>query len=547
MEWGPPRGARVAPLLWIVAGLALPAGLLSLLLVGAAPAGRGLAVEIAAGLGYVALGLLALQLALGARARWIVDAVGLDTVLLFHRQVGLWTAAFAAAHVVLLAFAEPWYVAHLLDLRADAPRALALALALMGLLLLVLVPRQLTRLRIPYEAWRVGHGLLAVTVVGVALWHALALGRSSATPEEQAAMTALVAAPLAVLLGSHLLRPLSALRRPWRVAEVRLERDRVWTLVLEAVGHDGLRFHPGQAVWLTLGRSPLSPRQHPFTVASSAAAPRRVELTIKELGDFTRSIGRTPVGTRAYLAGPYGTSALDLRAPRPLVCVAGGLGVTPMMSMLRTLRDRDDRRPALLVYAAGALDKIVFGPELDELARALDLRVVYVLESPPPGWTGERGLIGGELLDRHLTARYEGAEVFVCGPEPMMNLVERALRDRGVPGARVHAEHFTLVGSRPPGRRSLREQRIRALAAGAAALLLAAVLLVGAVRAAPASSTGPGGASALHAPPAARLSGLAPPGGAQGANRTRPKRRARWKFPSPRMGDHAVPPLFSMA
>ena len=475
--------ARVARLFWIAVHSALAASLLLVLLIGALPPGRGLAVETAAGLGYVALALLALQLALGARARAIVNTVGLDAVLFFHRQVGLWTAAFVIAHVVLLGAAEPWYVMHLVDVAANAPRALALVFAVVGLLLLVLVPRQLTRLRIPYEAWRVGHGLLAVTVVGIALWHVLTLGRSSATPAEQAAVSALVAAPLAVLIASRILRPLTALRRPWRVAEVRRERERVWTLVLEAVGHDGLHFQPGQSVWLTLGRSSFSPRQHPFTIASSAASPRRLELTVKELGDFTRDIGRTPVGTRAYLDGSYGAFTLDLRAPRPLVCVAGGIGVTPMMSMIRTLRDREDRRPVLLVYASGALDKILFASELDDLVRNMDLGVVHVLENPSPGWTGERGLIGRELIDHHLTDRYEGAEFFVCGPEPMMNVVEQALRDRGVRGDCVHAEHFSLVGSRPPGSRSIREQHIRVLTACVALILLAAVLLVATIRA----------------------------------------------------------------
>ncbi len=261
----------------------------------------------------------------------------------------------------------------------------------MGLLLLVLVPRQLTRLRIPYEAWRAGHGLLAVTVVGIALWHVLMIGRSSATPAKQASVMALVAVPAAALVASHLLRPLLALRRPWRVAEVRRERDGVWTLVLEAAGHDGLRFQPGQSVWLTLGRSPFSPRQHPFTIASSAASPRRVELTIKELGDFTRTIGQDPRGD----AGVPRRAIRRVRArspgSRPLVCVAGGIGVTPMMSMIRTLHERGDRRPVLLVYASSTVDKIVFAQELEELARAMDLRVVHVIERPPPAGPGRAG------------------------------------------------------------------------------------------------------------------------------------------------------------
>jgi len=467
---------------WIALYTAIAASPLALLALGDAPRPRGLAVEIAAGLGYVALALLSLQLAVGARIRRVVNAIGLDAALLFHRQAGLWAAAFVAGHVLLLIAAEPWYAGRLLDVRVNAPHAIAMWIALAAIALLVLVPRQLTRLRIPYEAWRVGHGLLAIAVTAIALWHALSLGRSTATTAEQGALTALVGGGAALLFVARVLRPLAQLRRPWRVAEVREEVRGVFTLVLEAVGHDGLRFRPGQSVWLTLGRSPFSPQQHPFTVASSAESPARVELTIKELGDFTRGIGRTKRGTRAFLAGPYGALALDLRSRRPLVCVAGGIGVTPMMSMIRTLRDRGDERPVLLVYAAGTIDRIAFASELEDLARTTNLHIATVLESPPPGWTGEHGSLGREHLDRHLSAAYEDADIFVCGPEPMMNVVERALRDRGVRGDRIHVEHFALVGSRPPGSRSIRELRARAVAAGVALLLLAAVVAVAAAR-----------------------------------------------------------------
>lgn len=461
----------------------LAASILLVLLIGAVPPRRGFVVELGAGLGYLGLALLAFQLGLGARPRRLVDAVGLDAVLLFHRQLGLWASVFVAAHVGLLAAAKPGYVSFLLDAHANAPRAIALGGALLALPLLVFVPRQLTRLRVPYEAWRVGHGLLAVFVVGVALWHVLTLGRSSATPVERAAVIALIGAPLAALVAWRVLRPLAALRRPWRVVEVRNECGRVWTLVLEAIGHGGLSFLPGQFVWLTLGRSPFSPRQHPFTIASSATRPRRLELTIKELGDFTHTVGQTTIGTRAYLAGPYGALVLDPRERRPLVCIAGGIGITPMMSMIRTLRDRGDRRAVLLVYGSGSIDTTVFGPELDDLAREMDLHAVHVLERPPAGWTGERGVVRAEILERHLTDAYAAADVFVCGPESMMGVVEQALRAGGVASRRIRTEHFAIVGTRAPGRSSILERHVRWVTGGLALMLVAAAFLVAMVRA----------------------------------------------------------------
>lgn len=474
---GGPRAAW-----WAALYAVLAASPLLVMLVGVQPPPRGFQVELAAALGYVALAMVSLQLVLGARPRLIVNGVGLDAILLFHRAAALWVTALVTAHLTLLAIREPGFVTHLLALRARPPHGVVLWLALAGLALLVLVPRQLSRLRIPYETWRVAHALVAVGVVTVALWHVRSVGRSIATLDKRLAVTAFVALAASSLFAARALRPARALRHPYRVAQVREERAQVRTIVLEAVNHGGLCFEPGQSVWLTLGRTPFSPRQHPFTVASSAASPRRLEITVKELGDFTRDIGRTPPGTRAYLAGPYGAFGLDVEAPRPLVCIAGGIGVTPMMSMLRTLRDRGDPRRVVLLYGSGSLDEVVFADELAELTRALNLRVVHVLASAPPEWTGEQGLITGDVLDRHADDMLDDAEIFVCGPEAMMNLVERALHARGVRRTRVHTEHFAIVGSRPPGGRSARERHVRAAAAGVALSLVAASSCVALIR-----------------------------------------------------------------
>lgn len=467
---------------WLALYTALAASPLLLLLTGVTLPSRGFVVELAAGIGYVVLAMISAQLALGARPRVLANTIGLDALLLFHRAAGLWAAALLLAHVVLLAVGAPRFAAFLLNPRASGLHAIVMWLALIGLALLVLVPRQVTRLRIPYETWRVAHGLVAVSVLAIALWHVLTVGRSSTMPAEQAVILAFVLACVALLLYARVVRPALALRRPWRVAEVRAELPRVWTLVFEAIDHPGLAFRPGQSVWLTLGRSPFSPRQHPFTIASSAASPRRVALTIKELGDFSREIGRTPVGTRAFLTGPYGAFALDVREDRPVVAIAGGIGITPMMSILRTLRDLGDRRPVLLLYGSASPDTIAFAAELDDLARAMNLRVVHVIEDAPPSYSGERGRIGPALLSRHLTSDFADAELFVCGPEPMMNLVEKALHELGVRGDRVHTEHFALVGSRPPGGRSTRERRIRALSVAIALGLVTAAAIVAAVR-----------------------------------------------------------------
>ena len=144
-------------------------------------------------------------------------------------------------------------------------------------------------------------------------------------------------------------------------------------------GHPGFRFTPGQFGWLTLWGSPFKITGHPFSFSSSAAvADGRVEMTIRNLGDFTRRIAEVPVGQRVYLDGPYG--AFTIGNPADMhVLIAGGVGITPMMSMLRTLADRGDKRPVILLYGSKDWESITFRDELEALKSRLDLKVVHVL------------------------------------------------------------------------------------------------------------------------------------------------------------------------
>jgi len=79
------------------------------------------------------------------------------------------------------------------------------------------------------------------------------------------------------------------------------------------------------------------------------------------------------------------------------------------------------------------------------LRSRLDLKLVHVLADPPQGWTGERGRIDAELLGRHLPPPYAQHEYFICGPNPMMDAVETALGQLGVPMAKYHSERYSFA------------------------------------------------------------------------------------------------------
>jgi predicted ferric reductase len=168
-------------------------------------------------------------------------------------------------------------------------------------------------------------------------------------------------------------------------------------------------------------------------------------MTIRNLGDFTSAIHELlPAGQRVYLDGPYG--AFTIGNPADMhVLIAGGIGITPMMSMIRTLADRGDRRPVILLYGSKDAESITFREELEALKARLNLVIVHVLSDPPAGWTGEQGYIGAAVFRRYLPPPYADHEYFICGPNVMMDAIEKALGEMHVPMSKYHSERYSFV------------------------------------------------------------------------------------------------------
>ncbi len=245
----------------------------------------------------------------------------------------------------------------------------------------------------------------------------------------------------------RVVRPWKMRRYLYRVAEVREERGDSATIALEPVGHTGMTFRAGQYAWLTLGDSPFTLQQNPYSFSSSdQLSPRRLEFTAKELGDFSERIMCAKVGTNAFLEGPYGLFCLDDDSPGAIFIV-GGIGITPAISILRSARDRRDQRPFIVFYGNSKWDELAFRRELDSLQQQLNLRVVHVLSGADddPNWQGETGYITQDILRRHIGEQERDYPVFVCGPEPMMDSVEKALLAMEIPLHHIRAERFDIA------------------------------------------------------------------------------------------------------
>jgi predicted ferric reductase len=409
---------------------------------------RPFLVELSVALGYVGLTIMVLQFTLVSRVRWLAAPFGIDILQRFHGQVSIVALGFILAHPgLLLVQSLPTYLP-LFDLRTAPWRARFAVASVAALLLVVLVSFWRRRLRLSYEVWKVTHGLLAVSVIGLALAHMVGVNKFTSGPGGKAVVALVAAGVLGVLVWSRLIAPRQQGFKPWRVVDVILERGRAVTMVLEPVRHPGWSFLPGQFAWVTVGASPFRVTQHPFSLSSPADVDGqgRVAMTIKERGDWTRGAGAIKLGTRVHMDGPHGSFSIDLHQAPGYVFVAGGVGITPIFSMITTMFLREDTRPAILFYANQDWESITFREQLEELEMHMPgLRLVHVLKNPPPWWRGESGRLDAEVLARQLPRQFRSFEYFLCAAEAMMNAVEEVLIGLGVSDYRLHSERFGMV------------------------------------------------------------------------------------------------------
>ncbi len=124
--------------------------------------------------------------------------------------------------------------------------------------------------------------------------------------------------------------------------------------------------------------------------------------------------------------------------------IAGGIGITPILSMLRHMAATGDDRPVTLIWGNRREDDIVYRKELEALAAGrMNLRIHHVL-SEQESWPGLTGFVDAPLLGRVLSDEQLRGQVFLCGPPVMMASVGRALRSMNVPRRRIHTERFAF-------------------------------------------------------------------------------------------------------
>jgi predicted ferric reductase len=413
----------------------------------ARPAGVTLGTFVGQLAGAEAVLLLSTGLVLVSTLPWVERWFdGIDRAAIWHRRLAIVGMLMLAPHVGLASNPTP----------SAAGPALA-AVATIGLVALVvwsvlprwrsLLPPLLHRAtdratHLPgigllhkilggYERWRGFHRLTSVFVAAGFL-HGLLDATTFGSPTLRWTYVAIAGAGLVFYLYRELLARRFMALHDYQVQRVTAVGDGLAEIRLRPLGRR-LDFAPGQFAMVFL-EARDGWHRHPFTIASAPGEPT-IRFTVKALGDWTGAItDLVEPGMPAVIGGPHGRFT-HRKGTRNQVWVAGGVGVTPFLSWLRSLDEHPVHAQVDFFYTV-AEDPAPYADEIRAIAARHDGIRAHIIHSTTDG-----RLTPSTVLDR-VSAPAQDLSVFLCGPEPLVAAMAEGLRAGGVPPARFHREYF---------------------------------------------------------------------------------------------------------
>jgi predicted ferric reductase len=394
-------------------------------------------------LGLLAASLVFLQFVLSAKPKTLDRIFGLHRVLYFHRFLGFSLVIMASLHPMFM-FAQ-----------TDAsigPFRLAIWPRLLGMLLLtglwvgVCAARWRRFLNIEYQRWYFLHRLGmfgAIVILTLHLWN---VTRDFHRGWPLYGLGVGLSIYAALFFWNVVLKPRRLQRQAYSVSKVEPVGGNSHRVELIPAKGEVFLYAPGQFAFVTFLSDLLPVERHHWTLSSTPTQAESCTLTIKCSGDFTARLSRLRSGDRAGIDGPYGhfTYLTDLRNPgRELIMIAGGIGITPMFSMLRYMAESGDGRKVTLVWSNRTEADILCGEELEEIKRKLPNFTAYHVLTRSKEMQGTGGRLNQEKLKELLSGCNREAAAFVCGPPAMMKDVCANLKDLGFRRAHIHTEKFS--------------------------------------------------------------------------------------------------------
>lgn len=380
--------------------------------------------------GLVGLFFLSVLIISGDSARFFDKFFGMDKIIKFQRKFSLLTTIFVLSHPIFFIISDNSYLTFLIPNYTSIP--LLLGTIAFYLYVIVIVSSRLYK-RISYRIWQYIH-ILTYILFFFSLYHAMNIGSDTGNIFIKSIFGALF---IGVISGGIYRTYHKIKHRKFKcfVKEIKQETPDVFTLKLKP--NKKLFFKPGQFCFLRLNKDKLYAR-HPFTISSSPNEDT-LDFTMKITGRFTKIASQLKEGEEVIVDGPFGIFTIE-DDKKNLIFIAGGVGITPFISIIKSHLHLGKKQNMLLLYGARTKKDIIFKEELDKI-KGEQFKKVYVLSKEEFSEEWENGHINREIIKNNIVD-LENSLFYICGPESMKGEIVKILKEMGIKKRNIKIESF---------------------------------------------------------------------------------------------------------
>ncbi len=441
--------------------------------------------ELSSSLAMIGFNIILIEFWLSGRVKLLSKVLGIDWVLQVHQLFARTALVFLLLHPFMYTLpSQPvWMTAasHQNFIGLTLTSGLTGMLSLIALIFLIGFAITRKNSEISYESWRLSHVILALVIAIIGFIHTMDAGRYAQEVWMRAYWQFMLGLAILSLAWTYLFKPLLQNKNAYEVVSIKEVSLKIWELVIKHSKAKKMKHQGGQFAWLKIASSSPLP-ENPFSIAScSNQNSYDISFLIKDVGDFTHQISQLQTGQQVFVDGSYGNFGAEAFSVKndQLIMIAGGVGIAPMLSILRQIeRDQDIallHKKILLIYGNRVIEQAINLQEMVKIESFKNLEVIQLVSEPSKEWQGPTGVLNTPTLEGILRSQQinlETAQFLICGPAEMIDSVETSLDQLGAPLAHIASEKFQYDFGKmnPKNKRSV----ISALL-GSATLIAAAI------------------------------------------------------------------------
>jgi len=417
----------------------------------AAHVGSSFAFIMSGVFGITAYVLFAFQFLLASRPKIIDRQFGMDKIYRFHMYIAVVGLVLSFLHKQIK---ENYYQESLKTTLGDLAFNIFLGISILSILMMVnklFFKTKLTdsirgflnkTLRVQHQYKVLIHNAVLIALC-VLLVHILMAYSVQSNILLEFVLLLYFVVPLFMYLKHKIYDGFFNKNKRYTVTEVINESDNIVTLKFKHKAGKAFSYLPGQFLYLRINNAEIPWDEHPFTISSSPLQDY-LSITAKKLGDFTERLDKVKVGDTAYIDGAYGTfSYLKNKADRKLCFLAGGIGITPFLGMLRHMSLENVNQDVALFWGVRNSQDMICDAEIKDYSSQMkNFRYVPVL-SNDSSYDGEVGYVNADIIKKYIDDIRE-YDFYICGPPVMIESQINNLKSLGVARENIHFERFAM-------------------------------------------------------------------------------------------------------